>query len=604
MRSGLLVCCFLIFTASFSQEKKDTTRLIDRVQQKKAAQKLMGSIRRTPPPDNPVETKSEDPFLPYQGKIIRKIVVNRIGFERSVIDTARRLRTFVTKAANRLHNDTKEWVIRNNLFVKEGKPLNAYRVADNERYLRDLNFILDSRIYVRPVAGSPDSVDLEVVTRDVFSLGASATPRGPTEYRFRIQEANLGGMGQQLRYAGVFDSERTPAVGHEVIYRKINLFGSFVDATLGYTQIDNGFSAGNENEYARFLRLSRPLFHPFSRWAAGVEVSENHSMNVFAKPDSAFARYAYTINDYWAGYSFGFRTLPSDLKENRNRKFIAFRFFEEVFTTRPAPELLNRDQLLYAGRVTALGQLTFFKQDFFRTRYVLGFGRTEDLPYGYKASFTAGWEEELGRRRPYAGTEVSYSFITRKGHYLTLGASYATYAGEQTNEDGLVSLTAARLSRLWETGRYKFRHQGNMGFTKQLNQRVKRPLDVREENGLLGFRPDSLAGNKRFFWRNEVVMYTPWRVLGFHLAPVARVDIAFLGTPGTPLLTREHFFPGFSAALRARNENLIFETVELRVYHFPKPVPGVDPVRIEVRSNIRIKFPTSLVSAPATVYDP
>jgi hypothetical protein len=113
-----------------------------------------------------------------------------------------------------------------------------------------------------------------------------------------------------------------------------------------------------------------------------------------------------------------------------------------------------------------------------------------------------------------------------------------------------------------------------------------------------------LFGNKRLYWRNEAVLYTPWKLLGFHLAPVARVDVAFLGKQHQSLVLSENFYSGFSLALRARNENLIFNTVEARAYFFPKTTPGVDPVRLEIRSNIRIKYPTNLVTAPATAYDP
>jgi hypothetical protein len=604
LRIIVFICLFGISFSLFAQEKKDSTRLIDKVQKGKTTQKIIGALRRTPPPDNPIEAKSELPFLPHQGKIIRKIIISRIGFERSITDTTRRARTFFAKAANQLHNDTKEWVIRDNLFIKEGKPLNAYRVADNERYLRDLEFILDSRIYVRPIKGSKDSIDLEVVTRDVFSLGASASPRGATEYRFRIQEANLAGMGQRFQYGGVIDNERTPILGNEVLYRKTNVLGSFVDASVGYTQVDNGISIGDENESSVFFRLSRPLFNPFTRWAGGLEISQNASVNVYAKPAGEFARYSYDIKDYWAGYSFGFKSLPTDLKENRNRKFLAFRVFEEIFSEKPAAELLNRNLLLYSGRVTVLGQLTFFRQDFYRTRYLLGFGRTEDIPYGYKVSFTGGWEKELDRKRPYIGTEVSYSFIKGNGNFITLTGSLASYVDNDRSEDGLFSLNASRISRILELGKFKVRHQGNIGLSKQLRQKVKRLIDIREENGLIGFRPDSLFGNKRLYWRNEAVLYTPWKLLGFHLAPVARVDVAFLGKQHQSLLLSENFYSGFSLALRARNENLIFNTVEARAYFFPKTTPGVDPVRLEIRSNIRIKYPTNLVTAPATAYDP
>lgn len=388
-----LVCIFCSSQRGFAQNS-DTVTNRKAIQENKATQKALGLISRRSS-GTPFNFKSEDPFLPYEGKIIRKIVINQIGFERNVQDTTQRFKTFIAKSANVLHNDTRRWVIRDNLFLREGKPLNPYRVADNERYLRDLDFILDTRIFVLPISEDNDSVDLLVMTRDVFSLGATFSPSSPTEYRYKVQEANLAGMGQRIQVRGIYDSERSPTTGYEFLYQKTNLFGSFINGTVAYTEINSGISVGNENESAYLFRLSRPLYHPFARWAGAMELSRNWSKNSEQKQDSVFARYAYNIQDYWAGYSFGHKKLHPSLSENRNRKFIAVRAFQEHFTETPTTPIQSNQRLIYSDRVTLLSQLTFFKGDFYKTQYVLGFGRTEDIPYGYRISFTGGWEKEI-----------------------------------------------------------------------------------------------------------------------------------------------------------------------------------------------------------------
>ncbi len=118
----------------------------------------MGLITREPERDGDVEINSESPYLKYEGKIIRHIIVKRIGFEQTVLDTTQVFKTFISNAANRIHSDTRETVVRNYLYIKEGKPLNAFRVADNERTIRNLDFILDARIHVKTIKANPDSV--------------------------------------------------------------------------------------------------------------------------------------------------------------------------------------------------------------------------------------------------------------------------------------------------------------------------------------------------------------------------------------------------------------------------------------------------------------
>jgi hypothetical protein len=584
---------------------QDTTRTkkIDQLKQNKVTKQVVGAISRTPKADTVITIKSEDAFLPYEGKIIRHIIVNRIGFDRTVQDTTRRFRSSVARLANRLHNDTKEWVVRENIFLREGKPFNPYRAADNERYLRDLDFILDSKIFVAPISEDSDSIDLLVMTRDVFSLGASVSPRGITEHRFRIQEANLGGMGQRLQVSGVYDAERNPTAGYEYLYSKTNLFGSFVNASAGYTELNTGRSVGNENESAYFFRLDRPLFHPFVRWAGAAEISRNWSTNTMNKEGSDFAKYEYLIHDAWAGYSFGFKKLPNTLAENRNRRFIAMRAFEERFLKKP--EIVSDyDRLVYSNRTTFLTQLTFFKQDFYKTNYVLGFGRTEDVPYGYRLSFTGGWENELDKKRIYTGAELNLSTVNETGTFYTYTVKLGNYWSKELIEDGLAQFGVSRYSRLYFLGKTKIRHQAEINFATQVNRGQKRLLDIRDANGIQGFRPDSLWGAQRLFFRTETVVFTPWKLAGFHFAPVGRIDLAYLAKENIALLQKQNFYSGFSAALRARNENLIFNTIEARAYYYPTTVEGLEPWRFEFRTNLRIKYPTSLITAPATVYDP
>jgi len=115
-------------------------------------------------------TKSEVVYKPYEGKIIRHIVINQYKFERSFADTTSSINYFGTRILNALHNTTKEWAIRANLFIKENTPVSANLLADNERFLRTLPYIQDARIIIQPKIGTPDSVDVYVITKDFFSI--------------------------------------------------------------------------------------------------------------------------------------------------------------------------------------------------------------------------------------------------------------------------------------------------------------------------------------------------------------------------------------------------------------------------------------------------
>lgn len=602
MRSFFFLCvCYLAISMAAFAQKKDTINngAINKTKSTDLKEKAISSIVRKSEADTVFNFKSEEAFLPYEGKIIRKITIQPLHFHKTILDTTKVLRNKFIQFGESLHTDTREQTVKNNLFIKEGKPLNPYRVADNERYLRDLNFIKDSRIFVVPLDDDSDSVDLLVMTRDVFSLGASLDPSSTTSANWLLQEANFLGTGLRFAYTGLYDSDRRPEFGSEYSIRQNSIKGSFIDGKIGYTNIDNARSLGHENETSVYLRLDRPLFMPYARWAGSMEWSRNWSNNVYVKPDSLFARYAYSIQDYWGGVTFG--ESSKGKRENRNRKFLSARVLDQHFISNPNIELTAREKLLYSNRVLALVQFTLFRQDFYKTKYIFGFGRTEDVPYGYSVSLTSGWEKQIGLRRPYIGGEIQKSF-TSNGNIISLDSQIGGYFRNKEAEDMSLKLTASYFSKLYDFSNYKIRHSVEVGFSKFYQRTIKNPLDINHENGIQGFRADSLAGDSRLRTRFQALVFTNWKLLGFNFAIVPQLDFAFLAQRNESILSSE-LFQGYSLGLRTRNENLIFNTVELRGYFFPSTVENINHYRIAISASLRIKYPTTLVRAPDTIFN-
>ena len=145
------------------------------------------------------------------------------------------------------------------------------------------------------------------------------------------------------------------------------------------------------------------------------------------------------------------------------------------------------------------------------------------------------------------------------------------------------------------------RHQSAAGYATLFNQNVKKGIDIRDINGILGFMPDSLVGLQRVTLSQETTVFTPWKFFGFRMAPIARVDLALIKR-GTGLFRTQNLFSGLSVGLRARNENLIFNTIEARLFYYPKTVEGKQRYRFNITTNFRIRYPTNLVNKPATVF--
>ena len=93
---------------------------------------------------------------------------------------------------NATHINTSERIILKNLLFSEGDTLSPLILTDNERILRQLPFIDDSRIIVVPIA--PGEVEVIVITKDVYSLGGDFTYRGLNKGSVWLFDKNIFGF--------------------------------------------------------------------------------------------------------------------------------------------------------------------------------------------------------------------------------------------------------------------------------------------------------------------------------------------------------------------------------------------------------------------------
>jgi hypothetical protein len=166
----------------------------------------------------------------------------------------------IYRLANDLHIKTRESTVRAQLLFKSGDRYSARVIRETERNLRQLDFLFDANI--RPVRWDGKRVDLEVVTRDVWSLqpGISYSRKGGGETsNFEIEEENLLGYGKNLTLARNKNEERTSLL---VQWRDPNVWGSHWRDQLSY--------ASNDDGHLKEAIFDRPFFSLDTRWSAGV----------------------------------------------------------------------------------------------------------------------------------------------------------------------------------------------------------------------------------------------------------------------------------------------------------------------------------------------
>ncbi len=557
-------------------------------------QQAINSVRRAPESDDSyLNGKSEDPFMPYQGKIIRNINIEPYGFNRSFYDTSRRDSSWAARAGDRLHRTTRKFVIKDNLFIQEHTPLNAFKVADNERHIRSLEFIQDARIVVDSVKGYPDSVDITIYTKDFFSIGGGGSSAGLNHIMLNLYDANFMGAGQRVEVSGLYDYNRHPNWGYGTSYKKNSILHSFIDGSVGYS-VMNISDYTHVEESVTFLSLSRRLVSPYSRVAGGLTLSNNKTHNVYY--DTSARLYEYNLLDAWVGYNIAIRKLTASNNTIRDRRFLAVRYYNRDFVNVPR-QADNIFDPVYNSSQAVLGQITFFRQDYYKTQYIYGFGTTEDLPYGYNISVTGGWHKQLNLERPYGGISVSQYIATHRGDFIQLYMRTGGFLYNGSIQDGSFLAGATAYSRILFWNSTKIRQYINVSYSEIYNRLTMEPLRIDNYYGLRGFLSDSASGGKRLSLQLETAFYIKYKLLGFQFAPFPYIDMSLLA-PENAGFSKSSFHTSIGGGVRARNENLIFETIELRAYYFPESPADMNNFKVIVRANIRFRYSSNFIVAP------
>jgi hypothetical protein len=557
----------------------------------------MNAIKRSTPDSIAFNTKSEDPFLPYQGKGIRHISIKRYGFEKDFADTSQQINYSGTKLLNLFHTDSREWVIRDNLFISEKTPLDAYEIADNERYLRSLEFIHDARILVTVIPDEPDSVDLIVVTKDLFSILGTINDLNPTAFKINTSEVNLAGMGQKISVTTLWDKAREPGYGYQFLYSKTNIAGTFINGSASYATINPDIFNGSSDERAWYIKLDQPLVSQYSHFAGDITVGQNESFNTYSVPDTAFFKYSFNTFDAWMGYNFGAdKTLYNNSKSERN--FVSLRYFQNHFSQLPM-QIGNQLNFRFNDKEALLAQFVFFKQSYYKTNYIYGFGTTEDVPHGYNIALTTGWYKQSYLSRPYAGVEANRYIGSSKGDFIQYFLRSGAFLKDGQIQDASFLVGTSMLSRLYLYKGLKIRQYFRFSYTRQFNRVGQDALRIDNPFGLLNFSSDSTIGYQRISLNSETSFFLKYKLFGFKFAPFLFGAASFL-SPEQGFI-KSGIYYGLGGGVRTRNENIVFGTIEMRFNYFPNKVAQNTPYKITISTNLLFKYNTNYVNAPDIV---
>jgi len=594
----LLILVFSFFSSLLiAQEVKENPDTFFLAKKKGLLGQLGKSIAKDP--DVPDAIKIVNPFIVHTGKTIRNLYLLRLGFERNIFDTIVIKNNFGAIVANGLHTNTTKKIIRNNLFFKQGEKIQPYLLADNERHLREQVYIQDARILIDTIAGVIDSVDVIVITKDIFPLGIGLDIGSPTKGKIQIANENVWGSGSRLSFSTLYDKDRNPKFGFDAGFLKRNIKGSFIDWSVGFESYRSAFNSGRNEESFIYTHFERPLVTPYIPWIGAADFSLNKTNNNYVS-DSLYNsdyKYSYRNVDVWYGYNFGSQKLLYKNMQTRVRKFIAVRTLYQQFTDIPIKNHTIYDYR-YANITGLLSSLSIFKQETYRANFIYGFGRNEDVPEGFSASLIGGWTRKEDRNRPYFGIDALKNHFNKKGFYSTYTFKVGGYLYSKRLEDIDILFNVDHFTRLRKLGgKWLNRNFFSAGFTKQINPVLNQPINLNSIFGLPYFWGNPGPADLRGTIKGETVFFNMQKFWGFRMAPFVFADMSML-TPINQPFKKSSLYSSIGTGVRTRNENLTLGTIELRVYYFPKTLPGMKNFKVEIGTNIRFKYNTTFIRKP------
>ncbi|TGD83152.1 hypothetical protein [Hymenobacter wooponensis] len=537
-------------------------------------------------------------FDQHSYKIVRSINIRTLdAFGFSITDSTRVPRNILEKTGNTFHIKTTRSRIRQVLLFRVGDELEPQDLSESERLLRQTSEILDARVFVNERTSTADSVDIQVITKDVFSISGSFQLRDVGAGGIGLRDINFLGQGHQIRNR--LDYGRTDTGPGAQSWRYI---GSYLVPFRSFFYGQALYRNETRNEEST-LRFSRDFYSVNTRYAGSISYRRVNGLVATSGDGSeedpyVFKAQRYNVQDAWLGRAFHLRSYDLGY-ENPGRLIVSARNIRTSFDSRAYPNDYNSNLML--------GTIGYSVRRYYKDKYLFGFGRTEDIPTGTLASLTTGYEFNERSNRRYYGARLAYARYSPQHGYLYVNGEVGSYQRvyDQDWQQGSVGLELLYFTRLYHTGNYQWRHflwtRNIIGVNRQVGER---PLSIEGEHGLRGFRPgELLLGTSRVVLNYETTMFTPVSFLGFRMAAIAFADIAWLNAkdPERPLPLYDAPYTGFGIGLRFRNEYAALRTFQISFGFYPRGMSTPNGIRIFENSRPYYDFSDFSFGQPGAV---
>lgn len=514
------------------------------------------------------DLQSYEYYKRFQKKTIGSISIRSLKvFGPNFDDTLKTTNIWIEKAANKLHSKSNLYVIRKNLWIREGQLLDADLMMDNERLLRSLPYLKDVRIIITPRLLNDDLVDVLILTQDVFSFGITGGIGNIRNGEVGIYDKNILGVGHEIGTTIVGHTDRSPNIGFETYYSVNNILGNFIN-----------FSSGYANTYLHqefFVSLERDFLRPQSVYAGGLTALRSFRTDRVYLNSNVTSSFPlnYIYLDGWYGRRLKLGINPND---SRFQITLSGRVRYTHFYERPLPDINNNQY--FANSTFYLGSLSFSHRSYVRDYLVYSYGITEDIPKGYLCELVFGFDRNEFNDRWYSHVFLSTgNLFKNKPFYLYSSLGVGSFFNQSHTEQGMVDFKIDFISRLFSVWNVQARQFVKLNYTIGINRFEIENLLLLNRNGIRGFGSRIEKGKQRLTLNVENVFFQKKSILNFQSALFSFFDIGIVG-PSEQSIFKQNYYAGLGIGLRIRNENLVFKTIQLRIAYYPNHPSDVNSI--------------------------
>lgn len=480
--------------------------------------------------------------------------------------------------ANRFHVLSREKTIGREVLINEGQPYVKREIEESARILRDANFLYDADI--RPVSQCGGTVDVEVITRDVWSFTPEVSfdrSGGSNSHRIGIAESNLFGTGRELALAFTQDEDRRST---RFGYEDTNIGGKRIGLKLETTNSDDG--------YHEFARLQLPFYSLDTRraWLVSMDRLKQEDSQYFLGDE--ITKVVHEIGEYIVSYGISEGLQGSHV----SRWQAGYIFREDQYRPTaglPPPAVFPANRKLSYPFI----RHTRIEDNYVRALNIEQIHRTEDIYLGQSTSLLLGFaSESLGSdqdRLVFSGTFID-TLRHGKDHLLQHNASInGLYNLDRNMGEDII----ARYGLRYFLNQTSYRAIAvNFGAVWSRNLSSHQQITLGGLNGARAYVNQYQVGERSVLLTLEQRQYTDVHILNLiRLGFAAFIDVGRAYTPGVDDGLPDKMLANVGLGIRLASSKASVGRILHIDFAFPltnRNAPNVDSLQIAI--NIKDSF--------------